>query len=124
MTAPFQWIIDNCVDVQVNHRAVVAHTISRDQTVRAASRGGVIWRYVVTPSPGMKYSEVASKLQELDNADRFTEETVNFANAAPYIGSTLGGNVTVMCTDMPDYKIVSYDRVEWTGPFTFVESKA
>lgn len=124
MTAPFQWIIDNAVDVQVNHRAVVAHTMSRDQTVRATSRGGVIWRYVVTPSPGLIYSQVATKLAELDTADRFTEETITFANVAPYIGSTLGGNVTVMCIEMPDWKIIPYDRVEWTGTFTFVESKA
>ena len=124
MTAPFQWIIDNAVDVQVNHRAVVAHTMSRDQTVRATSRGGVIWRYVVTPSPGLKFSEVATKLAELDTADKFTEETINFGNVAPYIGSSLGGNVTVMCIEMPDWKIIPYDRVEWTGTFTFVESKA
>lgn len=124
MTAPFQWIIDNCVDVQVNHRQIVAHTISRDSTVRAVSRGGKVWRFVVTPNPGLKYSEVAAKLAELDAADRFTEETVTFANAAPYIGSTLGGNVTVMCLEMPDWKIIPYDRVEWTGTFTFIESKA
>lgn len=124
MTAPFQQIINDAVDVQVNHRPVTAHTISRDGTVRAASRGGTIWRYVVTPSPGYKYSEITSLLAELDSVGTFTEETINFANVAPYIGSSLGGNVTVMCIEMPDYKIIPYDRVEWTGTFTFVESKA
>jgi len=123
MAAPFQWIIDNAVDIQVNHRAVVAHTMSRDQTVRSVSRGGVIWRFVVTPNPGLKYSEVSSRLAEIDAADRFTSETVNFGGAAPYIGNTLGGNVKIICIDMPDWKIIPYDRVEWTGAFTFVESK-
>lgn len=124
MPAPFQQIINDAVDVQVNHRAVVAHTLSRDGTVRAATRGGTIWRYVVTPSPGYKYSEVKTLLAELDAADRFTEETITFANVAPYLGTELGGNVTVMCIEMPDYKIIPYDRVEWTGTFTFIESKA
>ena len=124
MPNPFQQIINDAVDVQVNHRAVVAHTVSRDQTVRAAARGGIVWRYVVTPNPGYKYSEITTLLSELDAADRFTEETINFGNVASYIGSSLGGNVTVMCIDMPDYKIIPYDRVEGSGTFTFIESKA
>ena len=123
-TTPFQWIIDNCVDVQVNHRAIVAHTLSRDQTVRASTRGGVIWRYVVTPSPGLVYSQVKDDLAALDAADRFTEETINFGNVASYIGTSLGTNISVMCIEMPDWKIIPYDRVEWTGTFTFIESKA
>ena len=122
-TTPFQWIINSCVDIQVNHRAIVATTLSRDQTARAVSRGGVVWRYIVTPNPGMVYSLVKDDLIALDTKDRFGTETVNFGNAAPYIGSTLGGNIKVMCLEMPDWKIIPYDRVEWTGTFTFIESK-
>lgn len=203
MTSPFQFIIDEAVDVQINKRAVVASTVARDQTVRATSRGGRIWRFTVTPSPGMKWSESRGLLEKMDKADMFTTATIDFnlvesefvygyqgdmtgtmsitatqgsdtcqvtggtgssgfrfksgdliqptgSNRVysvvedvpfnsttvilnrPFLGTT--GTTTcvygracqfhVICTAMPDYKIVSYDRVEWSGNFTFVESLA
>jgi hypothetical protein len=122
-TDPFQWVIDNCVDVQVNHRQVVAQTQARDQGIRATARGGKVWRFVVTPSPGLTYSDHAETLTNLDLADKFTVENITFDRPGmEYIGNVTQGNVSVICTDMPDWKIVSYDRIEWTGTFTFVES--
>jgi hypothetical protein len=203
MTSPFQFIIDEAVDVLPNKRAVVASTMSRNQTVRATSRGGRIWRFTVTPSPGMRWSESRGLIEKMDKADMFTTATIDFNLAASnfvygYQGNMSGNmtisytqgsdtvNVTggtgtsgfrfksgdllqpagskrvysvvedvpfnstsvllnrpiidatgtadciygracqfhVICTAMPDYKIVSYDRIEWSGVFTFVESLA
>lgn len=203
MTSPFQFIIDEAVDVQINKRAVVAQTTSRDQTIRATSRGGNVWRFTVTPSPGMRWSETRGLLEKLDKADMFTVDTIDFNLAASdfiygYQGSMSGtmsitwtqgsdtvavtggtgssgfrfkaGDLlqpsgsnrvysvvndvpynstsvllnrpmleasgtascvigracqwTVICTAMPDYKIVSYDRIEWSGVFSFIESLA
>jgi hypothetical protein len=80
MTTAFQWIIDNAVDVQINKRGVVAQTISRDQTVRSASRGGRVWKFVVTPSPGTRWQDpgVRGYIEAIDKADRFTVGTINF----------------------------------------------
>lgn len=203
MTSPFQFIIDEAVDVQINKRAVVAITIARDQTGRAVSRGGRIWRFTVTPSPGMKWSESRGLIEKLDKADMFTTATIDFnlvesdfiygyqgdmtgtmsisytqgsdtvtvtggtgssgfrfksgdliqpvgskrvysvVDDVPYNSSTVLLNRPiidatgtsecvygracqwhVICTSMPDYRIVSYDRIEWSGTFTFLESLA
>lgn len=122
-TDPFQWIIDNCVDVQVNHREVVAQTMARDQTIRATARGGKVWRFVVTPSPGLTFSENIDTLVNLDAADKFTVANINFnSTGLSYLGNFTAGNVAVICTDMPDWKVVEYNRIEWTGSFTFVQS--
>lgn len=117
-TTPFQWIFDNAVDIQVNHRNIVAQTIARDQTIRASTRGGKVWRFIVTPNPGLTWSGSKDDILAVQTADKFTTETVNTA----IIGNVTAGNVTVICTEMPDYKIIPYDRVEWTGTFTFVQS--
>jgi hypothetical protein len=203
MTTEFQWIIDNAVDLTINKRAVVAQTVSRDQTVRAVSRNGNVWRFVVTPSPGARWTESRGYIEKIDKVDKFTVTTINFADSAfaylfGYQGNVVGTqtmsftqgsdiigiaggtissgfrfksgdliqpsgsthvysvvadvawnatsallnrpilettgsasvvvgqnvNWSVMCTQLPDYKIVSYDRVEWTGEFAFMESLA
>jgi len=204
MTTAYQWIIDNSVDMQVNKRAIVAQTMSRDQTIRTTSRGGQLWRFEITPSPGARWSESRGYLEAIDKADRYTKADINFSAAAfkyifGYLGSsttqtgwtasvtngsdtitvaggnaasgfrfkagdvlqiagdtrvyavsadvawnsttvvlnrqvtratgtalalTLGQNVVwkVICTQLPDYKLVSVDRVEWSGSFGFVEA--
>jgi hypothetical protein len=97
MTTAFQWIIDNAVDVQINKRGVVAQTISRDQTVRSVSRGGRIWKFVVTPSPGTRWQDpgVRANIEAIDKADRFTVGTINFNQPAfDYIFGYLGSQTT------------------------------
>jgi hypothetical protein len=83
MTASvFQWIIDNAVDLSINKRAVVAQTVARDQTVRTTSRGGQIWRFTVTPSPGITWTVARPYIDQLDKADKFTTGTITFGNNA------------------------------------------
>lgn len=80
MTTAFQWVFDNAVDVQINKRGVVAQTTSRDQTIRAVSRGGQIWRFSVTPCPGLRWQDpgVRAYIEQLDQADRIESQLVNF----------------------------------------------
>lgn len=205
MSSPFQWIIDNAVDVSVNKRAIVAQTISRDQTIRATSRGGRIWRFTVTPSPGMRWSESRAYIEAIDKADRISTTTIKFNTtgmeyvfgyqgdvvtptgmtgtytqgsdqvgisghgltsgyifkggdliqfgSSPRVYSVVGdvawnattltvnrpvletsGSATlkvgtacewtVICSQLPNYAIVEYDRIEWDGSFIFMESLA
>jgi hypothetical protein len=79
-TSVFQWIVDNAVDLSINKRAVVAQTVSRDQTVRATSRGGQIWRFTITPSSGITWVDSRPYIELLDKADRFTPGTITFGN--------------------------------------------
>ena len=78
----FQWIIDNAEDIQINKRGIVAQTMARDQTVRSLSRGGVIWRFTVTPSSGLRYNDagVRSYIETIDNFDRLTPFYANFSH--------------------------------------------
>lgn len=99
MSSPFQWIIDNAVDLQINKRALVAQTVSRDQTVRAVSRGGRVWRFDVTPSPGMKWSESRGYIEALDKADRIDTTTINFnRQAVDYVFGYQGNGDTTGMT--------------------------
>lgn len=97
MSTEFQWVINNAVDVQINKRAVVAQTTARDQTVRSVSRGGKIWRFTVTPSPGLRWSDtgVRAAIEAIDNADRYTKTTINFNSTSfNYIFGYLGSQST------------------------------
>ena len=78
MSSPFQWIIDNAVNLSVNKRGLVAQTISRDQSIRSVSRGGRIWRFTVEPSPGQRWSESRAYVEAIDKADRIDTTTINF----------------------------------------------
>lgn len=79
----FQWIIDNAVDVQIKKTPLVAQTISRDRTVRAVDRGGAIWRFVVTPSPGLRWADsgVRAYISDIEVANKFTPQLVNFGTS-------------------------------------------
>ena len=191
----FQWIVDNAESVQINKRGVVAQTVARDQTVRSLSRGGIIWRFTVTPASGLRYNDagVRSYIETIDNIDRISPAYINFSRyklfayqgtGAPtsmtvtqgsssatisggsgafrflsgdvvqlstrnpvysIYGNVTGTSVTlhrpvidpsgtyalnignnvqfyVICTQIPDYKILPGGLVQWTGDFTFVES--
>jgi len=95
----FQWIIDNAQDVQINKRGIVASTMARDQTVRAVSRGGIIWRFTVTPASGLRYNDpgVRAYIETIDNFDRYTPAYVNFShlNLFPFQGTSQPSTITV-----------------------------
>ena len=203
MTSPFQFIIDDAQDIEFNEKAVVASTMSRNQTARATSRGGRIYRFIVTPPGGLRWTESRGLIAKLMKADTFTVDTIDFSSPNStglfgYQGNVVGtqsisftqgsdtvvvtggtissgfrfkggdfiqplgsdrvytvvndvpfnstsvllnrpvldatGSSTllvgqdckfkVLCTSMPNYKLVSYDRIEWSGTFTFIESLA
>lgn len=123
----FQWVFDNAESISVNKRSVVGQTVSRNQTVRAVSRGPGLYKFTVKLPDGMRWSEVASYIQALDTADRFTKETVNVNNSnySWIKAGDLAGNKTwsVICTEFPEWTIFARDQVSWSGPFVFIEAR-
>lgn len=122
----FQWIFDNAESVSINNRALVGQTITRNQTVRATSRGPGIWKFTVTLPNGMEWNKVASYIAAIDTADRFTTETVAFTNTGytSWIHNgplTSGQSWEVICTQMPEWTISGRNQVSWSGPFVFYE---
>lgn len=123
----FQWVFDNAESISVNKRSVVGQSITRNQTVRAVSRGNGIYKFTVKVPDGMRWSDVATYIQALDTADRFTKETVNVNNSnySWIKAGDLAGNKTwqVICVEFPEWTIFSRDQVSWSGPFVFYEAK-
>jgi hypothetical protein len=102
-TSAFQIIFDKASSIAINKKAVTAQTISRDNTVRAISRGGNIWRFDVKMPDGLAWSDIRGAIEAIDHADRFTAQTIQLNNPGysqwltPYLGSlgtTTGFTVT------------------------------
>jgi hypothetical protein len=123
----FQWVFNNAESISVNKRSVVGQTITRNQTVRAVSRGTSPRRFTVTLPNGMRWTDVATYIQALDTADRFTKETIQINNSA-YNGWMSRGDISssasysVICVGFPEWTISGRDSVSWSGPFVFLEA--
>lgn len=123
----FQWIFDKAASISAIDRSIVAQTITRNNTVRAVSRGNGIMKFTVQMPAGMRWSDVATFISAIDAAGMHTVENVQLSNANytawMHNGDfTPGQNWDVICVQMPEWVISDRDLVTWTGPFVFYES--
>ena len=77
----FQWIINNASGLSIDGRGTVAQTITRENVIRSVSRGGRVWKFTVTPSPGTTYTQARSYLARLDQMDRIVTADITFNHA-------------------------------------------
>ena len=122
----FQWIFDNAETISVNKRAIVGQTVTRNQTVRATSRGGTILRFTIGLPNGMPWDVNADYIKAIDAADRFTIEAVAFTNTG-YTPWLINGDIdstptNVICVQFPEWTIFQLNQVSWSAPFIFYES--
>jgi hypothetical protein len=92
----FQWIINNATAMSIDGRGVVAQTATRENVIRTVSRGGRVWKFTITPSPGATYAQARPYLARLDQMDRITPAEINFDHTGfevinQYLGSGTGG---------------------------------
>lgn len=92
----FQWIINSATGMSIDGRGTVAQTITRENVIRTVSRGGRVWKFTVSPSPGKTLAESRPYLAKLDQMDRITIANINFdhpgfENIIGYQGSGSGG---------------------------------
>jgi len=97
----FQWIVNSATALSIDGRGVVAATTTRENVIRTVSRGGRVWKFTVTPSPGATYVEARPYLAKLDQMDRITIADINFnhvgfENIIGYLGSGTGGFTVVV----------------------------
>ena len=97
----FQWIIDSATALSIDGRGVVAATSTRENVIRTVSRGGRVWKFTVSPSPGKTYVESRPYLARLDQMDRITIADIDFDHAGfeniiGYLGSGTGGFTVVV----------------------------
>tara|TARA_R110000803_G_scaffold96851_1_gene165010 strand:+ start:8811 stop:9443 length:633 start_codon:yes stop_codon:yes gene_type:complete len=83
MSTAFQWVFDNAASIGINKSPVVAQTTSRNQTVRATSRGGSIWRFDVAMPAGQLWTEARPYITAIEQLDRHSTGTVQI-NTAGY----------------------------------------
>jgi hypothetical protein len=76
----FQWIIDNAETVSIDRRQIVASTQARDGTVRAVSRGGQAWKFVVKLPDGPKWTDYRQQISITEKLDKVTTGTFKFSD--------------------------------------------
>lgn len=79
MTTAYQWIFDNASSISINKRATVAQTVTRDGTVRRASRGAKIWRFTVEPAPSL-WETARPYITAIEHLDRIQSAQVQINN--------------------------------------------
>jgi hypothetical protein len=123
----FQWIFDNAESISATKRSIAGQTITRNQTVRATSRGPGIWRFTVQLPDGMRWSEVADYISTIEGKNLFTKETVTISDTGYtswiHNGDLVSGaSYQLLCVEMPTWTIFARDQVSWSGPFVFYEA--
>lgn len=117
----FQWIIDNCEQLSINRRGVVASTQTRDGRVRSVSRGAQPYTFTVTLPAGPLWTDYKDFIAAAEALDRHTPAVINFnAPDLAYLGLA-GVNYIVKCIQFPQWTIFQRNQIRWDGPFVFQE---
>ena len=90
----FQWIIDNASTISVDRNPVVGQSITRNQTVRAVSRGSGIWKFTVELPNGLAWSEIRPDISKMEALGKFATGTIQVSNTGQnYIVKYQGNSV-------------------------------
>lgn len=76
----FQAVFDNANSITVINRPQVAQSITRSGVIRSVERGNAVWRFEVSLPNGLPWNEYRSVIANYTGLDRYTEDTINFAN--------------------------------------------
>lgn len=123
----FQWVFDNAATISAIERNTVGQTITRNNTVRATSRGSAIMQFTVNMPAGQIWSQVADEVAAIDAAGMHTVENIQLSNANytawMHNGDfTPGQNWDVIAIQVPKWTWIDINIIAWSGPFVFYES--
>ena len=76
----FQRIINGATSLNVDKRKTTAMSVSRSGHVKTAERQPSVYKFVVAPTPILKYSTNRDLLEDIDTLDRVTEANVSLAD--------------------------------------------
>lgn len=77
----FQWIIDNAEQLSIDTQQIVGQTITRNNTVRATSRGGGIWRFTVKLPDGLSWTDYRQRITAAEALGRVSTASISLNNA-------------------------------------------
>tara|TARA_R100000664_G_C2758782_1_gene147991 strand:- start:1360 stop:2004 length:645 start_codon:yes stop_codon:yes gene_type:complete len=88
-----QSLIDIASEIEIERREPVAGTLSRSGKYKTADRNINIFKFTVTPSLGLKYSENQELLVDCQQLDVFTTSNVSLNNNAGmnYLTASMNG---------------------------------
>ena len=127
----FQWIIDNSEQLSIDTQQIVGQSISRNNTVRATSRGGGIWRFTVKLPDGLSWTNFRGYISKAEVLGRVGTGTISInasghawlykyqgdsANSTGFVASITGGSTTITLTTSPTtssgYKFKAGDYIQ------------
>lgn len=88
----FQWIIDNAESIAIDRQEIVGQSITRNQTVRAVSRGAGIWRFTVKLPDGIAWTDIRGNISLAEKLGRVTPATISINNTGHAWLSQYQGN--------------------------------
>ena len=90
----FQWIIDKAESLSLDRQQVVGQTITRNQTVRASSRGSAIWKFTVNLPNGLRWIDIRSDVSKAEALGRVSTGSISLSNSGQaYLAAYLGNSV-------------------------------
>ena len=127
----FQWIIDNAESISIDRQEVVGQSITRNQTVRATSRGAGIWKFTVKLPDGIAWTDIRGPISTAEKLGRYTTANIslnttgqewlyqyqgNSANYTGFVATITAGSNTITLTTSPTtssgYKFKAGDLVQ------------
>lgn len=127
----FQWIFDNAESLSIDTQQVVGQSISRNNTVRATSRGGGIWRFTVKLPEGLSWTDYRGYISKTEALGRTATGTIsinasgqswlykyqgNSVNSTGFVATITGGSATITLTTSPTtssgYKFKAGDFIQ------------
>lgn len=127
----FQWIIDNAESISIDRNPVVGQTITRNQTVRAVSRGAGIWKFTVKLPDGIPWTNIRGNISQMEALGRTTVASINIgssgqswlsqyqgnsANITGFVAIIATGSATITLTSSPTttsgYKFKAGDFIQ------------
>jgi hypothetical protein len=112
----FQWIIDRAESISIDRQDIVGQTITRNQTVRAVSRGAGVWKFTVKVPDGISWSELRPYISPSEKLGKTTVAPIsinaaghtwisqyqgNSANSTGFVATITKGSATITLTTSP-----------------------
>lgn len=88
----FQWIINKAESLSIDRQPVVGQTITRNQTVRATSRGSAIWKFTVTLPSGLRWVDIRTDISKTEALGRTTTGAINLSTTGHSFITAYQGN--------------------------------
>lgn len=127
----FQWIIDNAESISIDRAEIVGQSITRNQTVRAVSRGAGIWKFTVKLPDGIAWTDIRGNISLAEKLGRTNTAQIslntsgqswmyqyqgNSVNSVGFVASITTGSNTITLTTSPTttsgYKFKAGDFIQ------------